>query len=102
MRRLLLAAAVLVGGWNALRAQPLHRAEYFIDQYVEVGMGTPIAVSTQADSLILLPTIPTTGLAPGFHLLFVRFRNTSGKWGTTEVMEFYINPKGEMLLSPQN
>ena len=91
MHRLLLAAAALLVGWSVASAQTINRAEYFIDQTGEVGTGTLIAVTVQADSVLLLPSIPTSGLAPGFHMLYVRTRNNLGKWSMLEGMEFFVN-----------
>lgn len=58
---------------------PVAAAEYFFDADPGFGNGTPINV-TPGDSVQLADTIPTNSLNPGIHTLYVRVRDTNGKW----------------------
>jgi len=93
MRRLfvflLLATSAL---WQA-NAQTLtiHKAEYFFDKDPGVGKGISIPVTTvSGDSAEITASISTTGLNPGFHILYVRAQDTNGKWGLFEGRTFNI------------
>src|SRR5688572_12841799 len=63
-------------------------AEYFFDDDPGIGNGTAMTVSTPADLAALTAAIPTTGLQPGYHLLFVRTRTTGGPWSLYDPREF--------------
>ncbi len=58
---------------------PIAAAEYFFDTDPGFGNGTPISVAP-GDSVQLADTIPTNSLNPGIHTLYVRTRDTNGKW----------------------
>ncbi|MCF8256448.1 MAG: hypothetical protein K9J06_02785 [Flavobacteriales bacterium] len=55
-------------------------AEYFFNTDPGVGSGTAITVATTPDSVALNATVNTTGLANGYHLLYVRTRDDQGRW----------------------
>lgn len=87
MRKLIfafLAISFLCG-----RAQQLAEGEYFIDNDPGAGSATTFTF-TQADSINLPLSIPAGSLAPGYHKLCVRIKNTSGTWGLFEEHQFYI------------
>lgn len=65
-------------------------AEYFYDTDPGQGAGTPIALSGNADSVSLPATLPTTGLAPGVHNLFVRVQDSTNKWSHYEARSIYV------------
>ncbi len=67
-------------------------AERFIDTDPGLGNGTPINTGAAADSITKSATLSTNGLAPGFHHLFVRVKDASGKWSLYEPRVFYIIP----------
>ena len=64
-------------------------AEYFFDDDPGEGNGTNLE-ATYGDSLIASTNIPTIGLAPGFHKLFVRTLAASGIWSLYEGRTFFI------------
>ena len=74
-----------------LNALQINRAEYFVDTDPGIGNGTVVNF-TAADSANLSLVIPTNGFTPGFHTLFIRYRNTAGVWGLFESSSFYILP----------
>jgi hypothetical protein len=73
----------------------LTRAEYFFNTDPGAGKGTPLTITASADVKTSF-TISTSGLQPGFHTLFIRFRNASGQWGIAEGRTLYIqSPQGQ-------
>ncbi|MEE4177528.1 MAG: T9SS type A sorting domain-containing protein [Bacteroides sp.] len=78
---------------------PLVESEYFFDTDPGAGNGTPISITTDTD-IDLLTSIPATGLDPGFHSLFIRFRNEEGQWGIAEGRTLYIQPPGDQTDPP--
>ena len=70
---------------------PLMKREYFIDTDRGPGNGT-VSLITVADTLNdTVLSIPTTGLALGSHLLYVRYADTSGIWGEAQSKPFQIS-----------
>lgn len=83
--------AVGVGGvYTAARAQTLVQAEYFFDQDPGPGNGQPLAVNA-GPSVEINSEIPTTGLNPGPHALFVRFKDSGGRWSLMEGRLVFID-----------
>jgi hypothetical protein len=78
MKRLLILIGILAGSWLA-SAQQLNRVEYFWDTDPGLGSGTALSVTT-ADSISGTFVVPTIGLTPGIHTLYVRSRQTNGSW----------------------
>ena len=71
-------------------AQTISRAEYFFDTDPGQGNGTAITI-VASDPITFTPTISTVGLKPGYHLLYLRTRSSSGKWSLFEPQEFLID-----------
>ena len=82
-------------------SQQINYAEYFIDNAVAVGSGTPISIGTPADSINISINIPSTGLAAGFHSLNIRVRYNDGIWGMFENRIFYVKPSQDNVVSPK-
>jgi hypothetical protein len=82
-------------------SQQINYAEYFIDNAVAVGSGTPISIGTPADSINININIPSTGLAAGFHSLNIRVRYNNGIWGMLENRIFYVKPIQDNVVSPK-
>ncbi len=64
-------------------------AEYFFDSIPVNGNGIPISF-TPGDSTIFLKVISSTGLSPGFHTVFIRFRNDSSLWSMYSAQQFNV------------
>lgn len=64
--------------------------EYFIDTDPGIGTGTPIPIASATDILIN-QTIPTSALPAGFHVLYIRSRDSDGIWGNVESRSFYVS-----------
>jgi len=65
------------------------RAEYFFESDPGLGNGTPITNFAAADTVLFSVNISTANLAPGFHILQMRVRDTTGIWGLSEKRFFY-------------
>ncbi|MBD2700500.1 hypothetical protein IC229_07630 [Spirosoma sp. BT702] len=73
------------------------KGEYFIDTDPGFGSGTTIPVTSGSDLSNVTLTFDITSLTPGFHQLFVRFRDANGSWGLTQKRLFY---KQNLTVSP--
>ena len=91
MKKLIL---LLLVGWFglSLSAQNVVEGEYFFDAKKDYGAGTPIAVSPDSD-ISVNTTFGISSLPEGLHRLFVRFKDSAGKWGQT--MNYTIFVKRE-------
>src|ERR1039457_4821814 len=67
------------------------KAEYFFDSDLGIGTGTAINFTT-SDSVDITSNIATTGLTPGYHHLFIRSKNSLGKWSMYIGKELFIQP----------
>jgi hypothetical protein len=59
--------------------QDVTQIEYFIDTDAGVGKNTLVTVTPSADSTFLF-TADLQGILPGFHKLYVRTKDSNGKW----------------------
>ena len=71
-------------------AQSLDSAEYFFDTDPGIDSGTAMVV-TPGDTVFDSVFVSTTGLAPGFHNLFLRVRDTNRVWSLYEGGRFYLD-----------
>lgn len=83
-------SVLLVCVTSLLHAQTIARAEYFFDTDPGPGNGTPISIMA-SDPITFTETINTTGLEPGYHLLYVRTKTSGGNWSLYEGQEFIID-----------
>ena len=72
-------------------------AEYYFDTDPGPGNGIPIIIWA-ADSIDFMTTISPDSLVPGFHIVYVRTRDTYGRWGLDRGARFYI---GRQPVNPQ-
>lgn len=66
-------------------------AEYFMDNDPGAGLGTALSIGSSGGTVNFTAPVPTTSLAPGFHFLAIRVKDTEGKWGLFETRGFYIS-----------
>ena len=67
------------------------QVEYYIDSDPGPGNGVNIPIFTSfPTSVDLFPAIPTTSLAPGFHVIHIRARDGDGSWGIPDSRPFYV------------
>jgi hypothetical protein len=68
-------------------------AEYFWDTDPGIGLASSIAISgLPTDSVNLSQSISTTGLTNGLHRLYVRTKDSNGKWSISEPRAITIRP----------
>ncbi len=65
------------------------KAEYFIDNDPGIGAATPITL-TSAATIDITQGIGTSSLASGIHVLYVRAKNSLGKWSLASAKVFYL------------
>jgi hypothetical protein len=81
---------VIVSGFIRTSGQTISRAEYFFDTDPGLGNGTTLAVPFPSDNVVFTPAISTSGLDPGYHVLFIRTRSSDGLWSLYEHQQFII------------
>jgi hypothetical protein len=59
------------------------KGEYFIDTDPGTGKAKAITVSTADSAITQTFTASTTGLSPGYHRLYIRTRDSEGRWSLT-------------------
>ena len=75
-----------------LATTPITTAEYFFDNDPGVGKATALTSFTSANDINLNRKVSVTGLTSGFHNLFIRTKDTKGKWSMYEGRIVYIQP----------
>ncbi len=75
---LIVQIIAMLAAVHIVAASPIAGAEYFFDNDPGYGLGTSIAMQ-QGDSIQC--SFRTTTTAPGFHMLYIRARDTLGIWG---------------------
>src|SRR5687767_10171544 len=81
---------VIVSGFIRTSGQTISRAEYFFDTDPGLGNGTTLAVPFPSDNVVFTPAISTSGLDPGYHVLFIRTKSSDGLWSLYEHQQFII------------
>lgn len=71
-------------------AQNISKAEYFFDTDPGPGNGTALSF-TPGNPVTFTETVNTTGLAPGYHFLFVRTKTATGHWSLYEGRRFFVD-----------
>ena len=66
-----------------LNAQSLKQAEYFIDKDKGVGLNTKLNLAASADSSYQM-NIDVSALSAGIHKLYIRVKDSKGKWSVTD------------------
>ncbi len=79
--------------------EPITASEYFIDEDPGVGKATAINIHSN-DTIASIFNVSTRGLAMGFHQLFIRAKDTTGKWSIAEQRTFYLNKDIQLVPSP--
>lgn len=67
----------------ALQGKTITGGEYFFDTDNGFGSGSPVTL-VSPDSIVLQNiTAVTSSLTPGYHKLYIRFRDSDNRWGQT-------------------
>ncbi|MBO9565673.1 MAG: carboxypeptidase regulatory-like domain-containing protein [Niastella sp.] len=95
---------VTKGGWSLTNVRVFYKedfttvnnpasnitsGEYFVDTDPGIGRGTPLSFTGGLDLTNVSFAFDITAYTPGFHNLYVRFRNANGTWGLTNIRTFY-------------
>ncbi|MFM9907702.1 MAG: CARDB domain-containing protein [Chitinophagaceae bacterium] len=80
--------------------QNIIQAEYFIDNDPGFGNGTAIPVTPGIDVNGISASINTTGLSNGIHRIYIRSKNSSGKWSLSAIKEFLYDFDPSYPLAP--
>lgn len=67
-------------------------AEYFFDIDPGIGNAIPVSSFSITDSVNFNTLIPTTELTGGNHLLYIRTKDSDGKWSLAEPRTFTVLP----------
>jgi subtilase family serine protease len=65
------------------------QGEYFVDTDPGFGAGTALTIAPGMDISSLMFSLDLGPVNPGAHQLFVRFKDSRGNWGQTNVRAFY-------------
>lgn len=71
--------------------QNIVAAEYFVDTDPGFGLGTAISLTPAGNISNANIIINVNGLSVGIHRLFIRTRNTEGRWSLVAVKDFLYN-----------
>jgi len=74
---------------SVANAPAISGAEYFFDTDPGSGHGTALTIPS-GDVSNFNVNLPIGGLAPGFHFLTIRIKDSSGRWGQFESRGFYV------------
>ena len=67
--------------------------EYFFNSEPGVGKGSVVTIAKYTENYASTVKVPTTGLASGFHNLFIRFKDSLNNWGMYEPRVVYVQPE---------
>ena len=90
INKMILVLALCISSFGYIFTQELVYGEYFFDDNVAYGAGTPIPLSNN-DVLDQNFDINVSGLPNGLHRLFLRYRDSNGVWSQTYNYSIYIN-----------
>ncbi|MEP7164867.1 MAG: hypothetical protein ABI741_09235, partial [Ferruginibacter sp.] len=71
--------------------EPVIKAEYYFDVFVDFGNGIDIPLATTGTVIDLQDIIiNTSGLGEGIHYLYIRTQSADGRWSITNHKKFYV------------
>jgi hypothetical protein len=80
---------VLLGfGWCNAYAQNIGKLEYFIDTDPGYGNATNVAITASPALTDFKFNVPLSSVGNGFHTLYVRTQNSTGKWSVLQSSPF--------------
>jgi len=81
---------ILIGLGVKSYAQTINAIEYFVDNDPGIGMASPVIFASGSDISINFAA-NLNGISDGYHLLFIRSKNSNGTWSLTANQSFYKN-----------
>ena len=88
--RLLIKSAFILLFSVYCSAQSITNAEYFFNTDPGISSGTALTVNSNSGQLTQTFSIPTIGLADGFHSLYIRTYNSDNNWSLYDRQSFYL------------
>jgi len=90
MKRLF-TTVTLLGMWCFALGQTITQFEYFIDKDKGFGKNTKVTIVSSADSTYDL-TVDLSGISSGYHKLYIRTKDSKGRWSTTARRNIEVIP----------
>ena len=87
-------------GTHPVVAGNILTAEYFFDTDPGVGLATPMNISA-ADTVEYVTGCNATGLSVGYHIVFIRVKDTYKRWSIIKQQSFFVFPT-QIALPPAN
>jgi hypothetical protein len=82
-----------------LLSQTITVVEYFIDTDPGVGNGTAVSI-TPSGTIVLNESLDISGVAPGFHYLYIRAQDSDGDWSLHARQSFYVSDTSSIAQQP--
>ncbi|MCX6269326.1 MAG: PKD domain-containing protein [Bacteroidetes bacterium] len=87
-------------GNDPVNAGDIVGAEYFFDTEPGVGSGIPMNIAG-GDTVFYATCMPMGSLSPGFHNIYIRVRDTYGRWSLILNNQFYIYTVSPVTIGSQ-
>jgi hypothetical protein len=84
-----------------VQAQKIIAAEYFFDADPGVGQGLALPIISNSDSADFAGNITTSGLAPGYHTVYFRAKDSTGTWGIAEARQFRVLQNSASIIAAE-
>jgi Secretion system C-terminal sorting domain len=95
-----------INGWSHATSQPfivekatkaLTGAEYFFDNDPGKGKAISLAIDSVSDTVNIIRQVPVGALTEGFHVLYIRFKDSSGNYSLAEKASFYVTAYADTM-----
>jgi len=83
--------AIQNNSWAGLQegsGTSINKAEYFLDTDPGLGNGNPLTI-IGGSTVTIATDIDLSGIAAGFHVIGLRFKDENGKWGFNKCQSFF-------------
>jgi len=77
-------------------------AEYFFNEDPGIGNGTPISVSPGQNIEVLANASLSELVSEGPNLLYIRAKDSRGRWSLTNIIEFFIDKQVVLVSEPED
>ena len=82
--------AIFIGLGIKSYAQTINAVEYFVDNDPGIGMAAQVKFASASDISVNF-SANLNDISDGYHLLFIRSKNSNGIWSLTANQSFYKN-----------
>ncbi|MEP7107923.1 MAG: hypothetical protein ABI760_08070 [Ferruginibacter sp.] len=95
--KIILIASCLLGSVHFSFGQNIVQAEYFVDTDLGFGNNTLVNVTSSPDGIFPF-TVNLSNLAVGYHKLYIRTRDSLGKWSITSRRNIEVVPNSSFVI----